>query len=291
MDENGAAAPATRDGLAIIGFADAPAFAAWLAGRDETTTGAWLRFAKKGSGTSTLSQQEAIDCALCEGWIDGQAAPQDERFFLVRFTPRRPRSNWSKVNRARAAELIAEGRMRPRGLRETDTARADGRWDRAYPSVPHRDGPGRPPRRAGRLPRRRRAVREPEPVGAVRHAPRPRHRPEGRDPPPKDRILPPRGAGVGLMLHLILGLPWAYVAIKFVLAELGDACLGRGPRRGVAVPPLESPILGIGLRAWIPARRRYRLQHLVWPGRLADATILKAKTCKRSDYSSAAHAS
>lgn len=134
MDENGAAAPATRDGLAIVGFADAPAFAAWLAGRDETTTGAWLRFAKKGSGTSTLSQQEAIDCALCEGWIDGQAAPQDERFFLVRFTPRRPRSNWSKVNRARAAELIAEGRMRPRGLRETDTARADGRWDRAYPS-------------------------------------------------------------------------------------------------------------------------------------------------------------
>lgn len=135
LDGGGPAAPATaKGGLPIFGFADAPAFAAWLAGRDETATGAWLRFAKKGSGASTLSQQEAIDCALCEGWIDGQAAPEDERFFLVRFTPRRPRSNWSQINRARVAELTAEGRMRPRGYREADAARADGRWDRAYPS-------------------------------------------------------------------------------------------------------------------------------------------------------------
>ncbi|MCJ2087645.1 YdeI/OmpD-associated family protein [Methylobacterium sp. E-005] len=135
MDANGPAALSpTKGGLPIVGFADAPAFAAWLAGRDETATGAWLRFAKKGSGATTLSHRGAIDCALCEGWIDGQAAPEDERFFLVRFTPRRPRSNWSQVNRARVDELTAEGRMRPRGSREADAARADGRWDRAYPS-------------------------------------------------------------------------------------------------------------------------------------------------------------
>lgn len=133
MDGSDPAAPAaTKGGLPIVGFADEPAFAAWLAGRDKTAAGAWLRFAKKGSGASTLSHREAIDCALCEGWIDGQAAPWDGRFFLVRFTSRRPRGNWSQVNRARVTESTAEGRMRPRGLREADAARADGRWDRAY---------------------------------------------------------------------------------------------------------------------------------------------------------------
>ncbi|RYC30106.1 OmdA domain containing protein [Lichenibacterium minor] len=135
MDGSDPAAPAaTKGGLPIVGFVDAPAFAAWLPGRDKTAAGAWLRFAKKGSGASKLSHREAIDCALCEGWIDGQAAPWDERFFLVRFTSRRPRGNGSQVNRVRVTESTAEGRMRPRGLREADAARADGRWDRAYPS-------------------------------------------------------------------------------------------------------------------------------------------------------------
>ncbi|MCJ2039124.1 YdeI/OmpD-associated family protein [Methylobacterium sp. J-059] len=134
MDADDLVARETKAGLPIVAFTDAPSFAAWLMGQDETATGAWLRFAKKGSGATTLSQREAIDCALCEGWIDGQAAPWDERFFLVRFTPRRPRSNWSEVNRARVLDLIADGRIRPRGLMEVDAARADGRWDRAYPS-------------------------------------------------------------------------------------------------------------------------------------------------------------
>lgn len=123
----------SKAGLPVLLFAEATGFASWLEGEGRTTAGAWLLFAKKGSNAVSLSRQEAIDAALCEGWIDGQAATWDDRFFLLRFTPRRPRGNWSQINVKRAEELIAEGRMRDAGLAQVVAARGDGRWDVAYP--------------------------------------------------------------------------------------------------------------------------------------------------------------
>lgn len=124
---------ATKAGLPVLLFAEADSFAAWLAVEGATAAGAWLMFAKKGTDAVSLSRQEAIDAALCEGWIDGQAGTWDGRFFLLRFTPRRPRANWSQVNVRRAEELIAEGRMQGAGLAQIEAARGDGRWDAAYP--------------------------------------------------------------------------------------------------------------------------------------------------------------
>jgi uncharacterized protein YdeI (YjbR/CyaY-like superfamily) len=92
----------------------------------------WLKIAKKGSGIETVTFPEALDVALCYGWIDGQRARFDERFFLQRFTPRKPRSKWSRVNREKVTKLIETGEMKPSGLREVDRAKADGRWDAAY---------------------------------------------------------------------------------------------------------------------------------------------------------------
>jgi len=123
----------TKAGLPVLLFADADSFAAWLAVEMATAAGAWLMFAKKGSDAVSLTRQEAIDAALCEGWIDGQAGTWDDRFFLLRFTPRRPHANWSQVNVRRAEELIAEGRMRGAGLVQVEAARGGGRWDTAYP--------------------------------------------------------------------------------------------------------------------------------------------------------------
>jgi uncharacterized protein YdeI (YjbR/CyaY-like superfamily) len=90
--------------------------------------------AKKGSPEPTVTQAEAIEEAVCFGWIDGQIRGHDENFYLQRFTPRRPRSKWSAINRERARRLIAEGRMKPAGLREYQAAEADGRLDDAYPA-------------------------------------------------------------------------------------------------------------------------------------------------------------
>jgi uncharacterized protein YdeI (YjbR/CyaY-like superfamily) len=122
-----------RAGLPVLLFADAASFAAWLAAKGTTAAGAWLMFAKKGSDAVSLARQEAIDAALCEGWIDGQAGTWDDRFFLLRFTPRRSRANWSQVNVRRAEELIAEGRMLDAGFAQVEAARNDGRWNAAYP--------------------------------------------------------------------------------------------------------------------------------------------------------------
>jgi uncharacterized protein YdeI (YjbR/CyaY-like superfamily) len=91
-----------------------------------------LQIAKKDGGETSISQNEAIEGALCHGWIDGQKRALDEKFFLLRFTPRRPRSVWSKINVDKVEQLIAAGRMQPAGLREVEAARADGRWDAAY---------------------------------------------------------------------------------------------------------------------------------------------------------------
>ncbi|KAL8376052.1 hypothetical protein RB595_007254 [Gaeumannomyces hyphopodioides] len=118
----------------IMMFADARAFEAWLEQNPDDTAGLWLKFAKKGCDTPTVTYDEALDAALCFGWIDSQARPLDARFYLQRFTPRRRRSLWSKRNVAKVAALTAAGRMRPRGQAEADAAVADGRWDRAYSS-------------------------------------------------------------------------------------------------------------------------------------------------------------
>ncbi len=96
------------------------------------TVGLWLQLAKASSGVSTVTSAEALEVALCHGWIDGQRRALDQRHFLTRFTPRRARSRWSKRNRDAAEALIAAGRMAPAGLREVERARADGRWDAAY---------------------------------------------------------------------------------------------------------------------------------------------------------------
>lgn len=121
-----------RNGLAIIAFADATTLHAWLAQQPRDHQGIWLKLAKKGAGVASISQREAVDAGLCHGWIDGLINKFCDRFYLLRFTPRRPRSKWSMINRERTAALIEAKLMRPAGLVEIEAARADGRWDAAY---------------------------------------------------------------------------------------------------------------------------------------------------------------
>jgi uncharacterized protein YdeI (YjbR/CyaY-like superfamily) len=121
-----------RAGLPILAFADARAFDAWLESQSPMALGFWLKLAKKGAPERTLTKLEAIDAALCHGWIDGQLDAYDEHYWLIRFTPRKPRSKRSELNRRRATELLAEGRMRPGGLPQMEMAKSDGRWERAY---------------------------------------------------------------------------------------------------------------------------------------------------------------
>jgi len=123
-----------RPELPMIPFASSEAWEAWLEENHATSDGLRIMLAKKGSGLETVSVAEAIEVALCYGWIDSQAEGFDERYWLLRFTPRRPRSKWSKRNRDKAMRLIQEGRMKPAGLREVERAMSDGRWDAAYDS-------------------------------------------------------------------------------------------------------------------------------------------------------------
>jgi uncharacterized protein YdeI (YjbR/CyaY-like superfamily) len=118
--------------LPIIPFASLEAWEAWLEEHHTTSEGLWLKIAKRGSDLETVSMAEALEVALCYGWIDSQADGFDDQYWLLRFTPRRPRSKWSKRNRAKVAKLIEEGRMKPAGLREVERAKADGRWEVAY---------------------------------------------------------------------------------------------------------------------------------------------------------------
>ncbi len=108
---------------------------AWLE-RNHETRGVWIKLSKKGSGIPSVSYQEAVDSALCYGWIDGQARSLDDVCYLQRFTPRTSTSNWSKVNRAKAEAFLAEGRMRPSGLRAIEVAKRNGRWEKAYEEHP-----------------------------------------------------------------------------------------------------------------------------------------------------------
>jgi uncharacterized protein YdeI (YjbR/CyaY-like superfamily) len=118
--------------LPVEEFATAKAWERWLRTHHATSPGLWLKIAKKGSGATTVDSTAAIEVALCFGWIDGLRHAHDDTYFRQRFTPRKPRSRWSQINRDRAEALVAAGRMRPAGQREVDAAKADGRWAAAY---------------------------------------------------------------------------------------------------------------------------------------------------------------
>ena len=120
------------DDLPILLFASPPDLETWLEQNHDGSPGLWLKIAKKGSDVESVNYAEALELALCFGWIDSQKRGFDERHFLQRFTPRRPRGKWSLINREKAEALIASGAMRPSGLAEVEAAKADGRWQAAY---------------------------------------------------------------------------------------------------------------------------------------------------------------
>jgi len=120
--------------LPIELFPDQKHWADWLEKHHSESPGAWLRLAKKGSGLQSVSYAEALEVALCYGWIDGQKKSYDESSWLQKFTPRGDRSLWSKVNREKAEELIRTDRMKPAGLAAVERARENGRWEAAYDS-------------------------------------------------------------------------------------------------------------------------------------------------------------
>jgi uncharacterized protein YdeI (YjbR/CyaY-like superfamily) len=125
------------DGLTNICFASARLWERWLEGNHAVSDGMWVMIAKKATGIESVRYPEVLESALCFGWIDGRREAHDEQYFLQRFTPRRLRSKWSRINRETTLRLIAEGRMRPAGLAEVTRAQADGRWEAAY--APQRD--------------------------------------------------------------------------------------------------------------------------------------------------------
>lgn len=115
-------------------FPDAAGWESWLAAQHNVQTEAWLRIGKRHSGIALIPIADALDVALCYGWIDGQRKAYDDESFLQRYSRRRPRSSWSKINVGKIEVLIAAGRMQPAGLAEVAAAKADGRWDAAYES-------------------------------------------------------------------------------------------------------------------------------------------------------------
>jgi uncharacterized protein YdeI (YjbR/CyaY-like superfamily) len=118
--------------LPVLAFADRQAWAAWLARHHASSPGVLIKVARVGSGLKTVSLPEALDEALCYGWIDGTRRSLDETHYLQKYSPRTPRSSWSKINREKVLALIAAGRMQPAGLLQIERAQADGRWDAAY---------------------------------------------------------------------------------------------------------------------------------------------------------------
>jgi uncharacterized protein YdeI (YjbR/CyaY-like superfamily) len=123
-----------KDGKPILAFASQAAWEAWLDAEHAASDGVWLKFAKKGSGVETVVYDEALDIALCYGWIDSQVLRYDEDFYLQKFTPRRSRSKWSRINRDKIERLTKQRRMKPAGLEQVELAKADGRWEAAYAS-------------------------------------------------------------------------------------------------------------------------------------------------------------
>lgn len=128
-------APVIPDPRKIKSFRTEATFAAWMKANHARATELWLKIHKKGSGLPTVTTAQALDVALCWGWIDGIRKSFDEQSFLQRYTPRRARSIWSQINRDHVARLTAAGRMTPHGQRQVDAAKADGRWDAAYAPI------------------------------------------------------------------------------------------------------------------------------------------------------------
>jgi uncharacterized protein YdeI (YjbR/CyaY-like superfamily) len=118
----------------IAEFASARDWSRWLAKNHASAKELWLRLAKKGAGRRTVTRLQALEVALCYGWIDGQSRTEDDEYWLQRFTPRTRRSKWSQINREAAEALIAAGKMKPPGIAAVEAAKADGRWDAAYAS-------------------------------------------------------------------------------------------------------------------------------------------------------------
>ena len=129
-------------GLPVIAFANAASLEGWLGAQPADSKGLWIKFARKSLQIDTVTKAEAIDAALCYGWIDGQLDKFDEHHWLIRFTPRKPGSKWSLINRRRATVLIEAGRMRPSGLAQVEAARSDGRWNAAYAPASAAEVPG-----------------------------------------------------------------------------------------------------------------------------------------------------
>jgi uncharacterized protein YdeI (YjbR/CyaY-like superfamily) len=127
-------APKTQNDLPILPFEDQTAWATWLDSNHDVSSGVWLKLAKKASGIQSVTYDQALEAALCYGWIDGQKKSYDESSWLQKFTPRSRKSIWSKINRQKAQALIETGQMKPAGLQEVERAKQDGRWDAAYDS-------------------------------------------------------------------------------------------------------------------------------------------------------------
>lgn len=128
-------APIVPDPRRIRSFRTEAAFERWLSAQHDRAPEIWLRIYKKGSGIPTITTAQAIDVALCWGWIDGIRKAYDAESFLQRFTPRRPKSLWSQINRDNVARLVKAGRMTPHGMRHVEAAKKDGRWDAAYAPI------------------------------------------------------------------------------------------------------------------------------------------------------------
>ena len=128
------ASKSTDNEIPTLLFSKQKDWADWLRKNHAKSSGVWLKLAKKNSGIQSVSYAEALETALCYGWIDGQKKSYDESFWLQKFTPRGAKSIWSKINKAKAGELIKSGRMKPAGLNAVERAKQDGRWDAAYDS-------------------------------------------------------------------------------------------------------------------------------------------------------------
>jgi uncharacterized protein YdeI (YjbR/CyaY-like superfamily) len=122
----------SRRDLPVAAFKSQEAWHDWLVSQAPDSRGLWLKLAKKSSGVASVSRQEVIDTALCHGWIDGQLDSFDDKYWLIRFTPRLPGSKWSERNRTRALQLVEMGRMLTAGAKEIERAQKDGRWAAAY---------------------------------------------------------------------------------------------------------------------------------------------------------------
>jgi uncharacterized protein YdeI (YjbR/CyaY-like superfamily) len=131
-DRRSGSAAGARPDLPILECASEADWEQWLEDHHAASRGVWLKFAKRGASATTVSHREALEVAICFGWIDGQARRMDETYYLQRFTPRASHSKWSQVNREKAERLIAAGRMRDAGHAHVASAQADGRWEAAY---------------------------------------------------------------------------------------------------------------------------------------------------------------